>query len=187
MRSICVYCGSSPDRRPEYLEVAGVLARLLVTNGIGLVYGGGRVGVMGTLADAVMAAGGEVTGIIPQDFVDKEVAHGGLTGLHVVGSMHERKALMADLADAFIALPGGFGTVEELFEILTWAQLGLHEKPCGLLNVGGYYDALTAFLDFAVVEKFVQEQHRMLLIVEEDPEALLKKFEAYEAQNWKSG
>lgn len=173
MKNICVYCGSSPGRRSGYKEEAINLAQQMVARDIGLVYGGASVGIMGTLADAVLSAGGRVSGIIPQMLVDKEVAHQGLSELHVVNSMHERKTLMAELSDAFIALPGGLGTLEELFEVLTWAQLGIHQKPCGLLNVAGYYNHLTAFLNHAVDEKFIKPAQRTLLIVAENADSLL--------------
>ena len=150
---ICVFCGASPGARPEYREATAELARLLVKEGIGVVYGGGGVGLMGALADAVIAEGGEVIGVIPRALVDREIAHRDVIDMRVVGSMHERKALMAELADAFIALPGGLGTLEELFEVCTWAQLGLHRKPCALLNVAGYYDGIEDFLAHAVSER----------------------------------
>lgn len=153
---------------------------MLVANDIGLVYGGASVGVMGAVADTVLEEGGEVTGIIPEDLMSREVAHHGLTKLHVVESMHDRKALMADLADGFVALPGGMGTLEELFEILTWAQLGYHRKPCGLLNLSGYYDRLREFLDHTVAEGFVQDKHRSMLIVEQQPEQLIERFKTYQ-------
>jgi uncharacterized protein (TIGR00730 family) len=175
MRRVCVFCGSSPGARPAYAEATVELARLLARDGIGLVYGGARVGLMGLLADTALAEGGEAIGVIPQGLVDREIAHTGLTELRVVGSMHERKALMAELSDAFVALPGGLGTLEELFEIYTWAQLGLHRKPCALLNVEGYYSGVAAFLDHAVAERFVREEHRALLIVEEEPGALIER------------
>jgi uncharacterized protein (TIGR00730 family) len=158
-----------------YTEVAEDFGALLVRNGIGLVYGGASVGLMGRLADTVLSEGGEAVGVIPRDLVDREIAHLGLTDLHVVGSMHERKARMAELSDGFVALPGGLGTLEELFEIYTWAQLGLHSKPCGLLNVEGYYDGIAAFLEHAVAERFLREEHRSLLIVEEDPAAMVQR------------
>lgn len=180
MKRICVYCGSSPGKRPEYTQAAHLLAKELVQRGIGLVYGGAHVGIMGQLADAVLAHDGEVVGVIPQALVDKEVAHHGLTELVIVGSMHERKALMADLADGFIALPGGLGTLEELFEILTWAQLGFHRKPCALLNIDGYYDGLSAFLDHAVHEQFITPIHRSMLLIEESPKQLLDNFSSYQ-------
>lgn len=179
MKKICVYCGSSSGKRPEYIESANRLAKMLVEQDIGLVYGGASVGIMGVIADAVLAGGGEVIGVIPQSLVDKEVSHSGLTELTIVKSMHERKAIMADLADGFIALPGGLGTLEELFEILTWSQLGLHTKPCGLLNVDGYYDKLCGFLDHAVEEQFVKTLHREMLLIEETPEKLLVVMQDY--------
>ena len=153
---ICVYAGSNPGAKAAYAEAAGDLARLLAERGIGVVYGGGKVGLMGILADTALAAGGEVIGVIPQDLIDREIGHTGLTELHVVGSMHERKALMAELSDGFVALPGGAGTLEELIEIYTWSQLGLHDKPMGVLNVAGYYDGLAALLDHAVQEGFLR-------------------------------
>ena len=156
MRSVCVFCGSNPGRRPEYLAGAADLGRTLASRGIRVVYGGAHVGVMGALADAVLAAGGEIIGVIPGLLVDAEVAHSGLTELRVTGSMHERKATMAGLAEGFIALPGGLGTLEEFAEIVTWAQLGLHAKPTGLLNLLGYYDGLLRFLDHATQERFVR-------------------------------
>lgn len=175
MKNICVYCGSSPGRLPEYADTAVTLARELVKHDIGLVYGGASVGVMGTIADAVLAAGGRVTGVIPQMLVDKEVAHAQLSELHIVKSMHERKTLMAELSDGFIALPGGLGTLEELFEILTWALLGLHQKPCALLNVAGYYDHLSAFLDHATHEQFIKPAQKALLMIAENPEMLIAR------------
>jgi len=177
---VCVFCGSSPGARPEYTETAQDLGSLLVERGLGLVFGGADVGLMGRLADAVMSEGGEAIGVIPQALVDREIAHLGLSDLRVVGSLHERKATMAELSDAFIALPGGLGTLEELFEVYTWSQLGLHAKPCALLNVAGYFDALAGFLDHAVAERFVTEHHRETLIVEEDPRALLDRLERFE-------
>lgn len=181
MKSVCVYCGSNPGRQPAYAEAARGLGKALVERGLGLVYGGASVGVMGVLADTVLALGGRVTGVIPEALVRREVAHPGLSELQVTGSMHERKTLMADLSDGFVALPGGIGTLEELFEAWTWAQLGLHGKPCGLLNVEGYFDGLLAFLDHAVAERFVKEPHRGMLIVGDEPDDLLRRFEAYEA------
>ncbi len=179
MKKICVYCGSNPGKRPEYKAAAGFLAKELLSRKIGLVYGGAHVGIMGEIADRVLKGGGEVTGIMPQALVDREVSHTGLTELIIVKSMHERKAMMANLSDGFIALPGGLGTVEELFEVLTWAQLGFHTKPCGLLNAGGYYDHLSAFLDHTVAEGFVKDAHRSMLIVEKDPIKLLDRFIDY--------
>ena len=181
MKRICVYCGSSPGRRDAYREAARTLGRTLTKRGLGLVYGGASVGIMGAVADAVLEGGGEATGIIPEALAVKEVAHHGLTKQHVVASMHERKAMMAELSDGFVALPGGWGTFEEIFEMLTWAQLGFHEKPCGLLNIDGYYDHLARFLEGAIEEGFVPAVCREMLIVEEDPEALLDRFAAYEA------
>jgi len=151
----------------------------MVDRGLGLVYGGGNVGLMGTIADAVLAAGGEAIGVIPQALVAKELAHNGLTQLHVVGSMHERKAMMADLADGFIALPGGFGTFEEFCEVLTWAQLGFHQKPCGLLNVDGYYNTLIAMFDHATAEQFVHPRHRSLVLESDNPDQLLDKLATF--------
>ncbi|MBJ6724569.1 TIGR00730 family Rossman fold protein [Geomonas sp. Red875] len=179
MKSICVYCGSSPGRLEAYSEAARALGAALVERGIRLVYGGANIGIMGVVADTVLALGGEVVGIIPDALVKKEVAHTGLTELHVTRSMHERKTLMAELADGFVALPGGIGTLEELFEVWTWAQLGFHEKPCGLLNVAGYYDALATFLDHTVAEQFVKQPHRSMLIVESEPAALLERFRSF--------
>jgi uncharacterized protein (TIGR00730 family) len=181
MKSVCVYCGSSPGKSPRYREAARELGHEMVARGFDLVYGGAGIGVMGAVADAVLERGGEVTGVIPYSLSTKEVAHDGLTELIVVSSMHERKAKMADLADAFVALPGGWGTCEEIFEMLTWAQLGFHEKPCGLLNVAGYYDSLFAFLEHAVVERFVREEYRPMMIMEDDPAALLDRFAVYQA------
>lgn len=173
MKRVCIFCGSRSGEAPTYRETAQRLGRLLVAERWGLVYGAGHVGLMGMLADAVLAAGGEVIGVIPQALVDRELAHQGLTALHVVETMHQRKALMADLADAFIALPGGFGTADELFEILTWAQLGIHTKPIGLLNVDGFFDPLLAWLDLCVREQFLRPVHRALLQASAMPEALL--------------
>lgn len=180
LRRVCVYCGSRPGRRPEYAAAAEQLAVALAERGIELVYGGASVGVMGRLAAAVLAAGGRATGIIPEKLVDREIAHPGLSDLLIVGSMHERKARMADLSDGFIALPGGLGTLEELFEMITWAQLGLHRKPLGVLNACGYFDGLTAFLDHAVSEGFVDQEHRAMLLVDADPGVLLEQFACYE-------
>jgi uncharacterized protein (TIGR00730 family) len=173
MRRVCVFAGSSAGARIEYGAAAVSLGRALAARGMGLVYGGARVGLMGILADAALQAAGEAIGVIPHALVAREVAHAGLTTLHVVETMHERKALMVDLADAFVALPGGWGTLDELFEILTWAQLGLHRKPCGLLNVQGYFDPLLAFVDHSIEEGFVRRESRRLLVVAGDPEALL--------------
>jgi uncharacterized protein (TIGR00730 family) len=180
MRRICVFCGASPGARPEYAQATAELARLLVADGIGVVYGGGGVGLMGALADAVLAEGGEITGVIPRALVDREIAHPEVKDMRVVGSMHERKAQMAELSDAFVALPGGLGTLEELFEVYTWAQLGLHRKPCALLNVQGYYDGVAGFLAHAVAERFVREEHREMLLVEREPRALLERLREFE-------
>jgi uncharacterized protein (TIGR00730 family) len=181
MKRLCVYCGSRPGRQPDYTEAAENLARALVKRKIEVVYGGASVGTMGVLANTVLAEGGRVIGIIPQAIVDREVVHRGLSDLRVVSSMHERKALMAELSDGFIALPGGLGTLNEVFEILTWGQLGLHQKPCGLLNIRDYYRGLIDFLDHAVAERFITDVHRAMLLVEEDPERLLEHFERYQA------
>jgi uncharacterized protein (TIGR00730 family) len=179
MHRICVFAGSSPGARPEYGLSAQELGRALARRGLGVVYGGARVGLMGALADTVLAGGGRVTGVIPERLVTKEIAHDGLTELRVVASMHERKAVMNDLADAFIALPGGWGTLEEFFEVLTWAQLGLHRKPCGLLNVHGYFDGLLSFIDHTVDERFVRSHHRAMVLVSSSPDELLRQFDAY--------
>jgi uncharacterized protein (TIGR00730 family) len=177
MQSICVFCGSSVGASPAYAEAARVMGRALVARGCSLVYGGGHVGLMGVLADAVLAAGGEVTGVIPHALNAREIAHAGLTELHVVDSMHERKAMMAAMSDAFIAMPGGFGTYEEFFEAVTWTQLGVHKKPCGLLNVAGFYDPVIAFLDRAVRESFIRPEHRAAVVVDPAPAALLDALE----------
>lgn len=179
VKTLCVYCGSSNGRLEAYAAAARALAGALVARGIRLVYGGASVGIMGVVADEVLRLGGEVVGVIPESLMRKELAHRGLTELHVTPSMHARKTLMAELADGFVALPGGIGTFEEIFEVWTWAQLGFHRKPCGLLNVAGYYDALTAFLDHAAAEQFVRAEHRAMVVVESDPQALLARFAAY--------
>lgn len=181
MKNICVYCGSSPGRLETYSDGARALGQALVARDLGLVYGGASVGLMGLVADAVLQLGGRVIGVIPQALERKELAHKGLTELHITDSMHERKMRMAELSDGFIAMPGGIGTFEEIFEIWTWAQLGFHAKPCGLLNVAGYYDGLTAFLDHAVAEQFVKPPHRTILLVEQQPDALLDRFAGYQA------
>jgi uncharacterized protein (TIGR00730 family) len=178
VNAVCVYCGSSPGSDPAYAAAARAVGRLLAESGRTLVYGGGHVGLMGTVADAALAAGGRVIGVIPRALEEKELAHDGLTELRVVGSMHERKAIMAALADAFLALPGGLGTLEELFETWTWSQLGLHAKPCGLLNVAGFFDPLLAFVDHMVEERFVGSDHRAMLFVGTDPGSLLHRMEA---------
>jgi uncharacterized protein (TIGR00730 family) len=175
MRRLCVFCGSSTGGRPDYAEAARGFGRLLAETGLGLVYGAGHVGLMGVLADAVLQAGGEVIGVIPQALVERELAHGSLTELRVVQTMHQRKALMADLADGFVALPGGFGTADEWFEILTWAQLGLHAKPIGLLNVAGFFDPLLAWIDGCVREQFLPPAHRDSLRIASNPEELVAR------------
>jgi uncharacterized protein (TIGR00730 family) len=175
-RNICVFTGSRHGSRSAYAEAAGAFGRELVARGYGLVYGGGNVGLMNVVANTVLELNGNVIGVIPNSLVSKEVAHRGLTQLRVVGSMHERKALMAELSDGFIAMPGGIGTMEEFFEVLSWAQLGLHDKPCGLLNVSGYYDPLIQFLDHAVNDDFIKARHRALMLVDEDPGRLLDGF-----------
>lgn len=181
MRSICVYCGSSAGNDRAYREAAQHLGATLAGRGIGVVYGGARVGLMGTLAEAALAAGGEVTGILPAALQERELAHPGLTRLEIVGSMHERKARMAALADGFIALPGGLGTLEELFEMLTWGQLGFHAKPCGALDVAGYYTPLLRFLDAGVEAGFIRPEYRALLLDAGTPELLLERMQGFRA------
>jgi uncharacterized protein (TIGR00730 family) len=181
MKRICVFAGSNLGALDEYRAVAQELGCTLAQREVGLIYGGARVGLMGVVADAVLAAGGHVTGIIPEALVAKEVAHAGLSELRVVKSMHDRKATMADLADGFIALPGGWGTLEEFFEVLTWAQLGLHQKPCGLLNVEGYFDRLLAFLGHAIDEGFLKREYGAMVPVSSSPGALLDMLAAYRA------
>ena len=175
MKSICVYCGSNFGARNAYVRAAQKLGAEMASQGIALVYGGGNVGLMGAVADAVLAAGGNVVGVMPQALVDKEIAHTGLSDLRVVRSMHERKSLMADLADAFIALPGGLGTLEEFCEVATWTQLGFHKKACGLLNIEGFYDGLLAFLNHATAEKFIRPEHRTIVLGGTDPAELITK------------
>jgi len=179
LKRICVFCGSSPGVRPEYAAAARSLGCILAQRKIGLVFGGGKVGMMGHLARAALDAGGEVIGVIPRELVEKKVAFTGLSDLRVVTTMHERKMRMAELSDGFMALPGGLGTLEETFEILTWGQLGLHGKPCGLLDVAGYFSPLLAFLDRVVVEGFLDAAHRAAIMSAEDPQELLHKFETY--------
>jgi uncharacterized protein (TIGR00730 family) len=181
MQSICVFCGSNFGAKDSYAEAAGALGRAIAGRRMRLVYGGAKVGLMGTVADAALAAGGAVVGVIPEALVAREIAHDGLTETHAVKSMHERKALMADLSDGFIALPGGAGTLEETFEIWTWAQLGHHRKPVGLLNVDGFYDALIAFIDHQAAELFMRREHRDMLLVETDAERLLDRCASYKA------
>ena len=180
MDAVCVFCGSNFGARESYAEAAAHLGRTIAARKLRLVYGGSKVGLMGVLADAALAAGGEVVGVIPGALVAREVAHAGLSELRTVGSMHERKAAMADLADAFIALPGGAGTLEELFEIWTWAQLGHHRKPVGILNVGGFFDLLVSFLDHQTSELFMRQEHRDMLLVDADADGLLDRFLDYE-------
>jgi len=179
MNRICVFCGTNPGSRPEYGAAARQLGELLAVRGIELVYGGASVGIMGQLADSVQEHGGHVTGIIPQQLVEKEAAHTGIRNLIVVASMHQRKSQMADMSDGFIALPGGIGTLEGFFEILTWGQLGIHAKPSGILNVAGYFDGLTGFLDHAVREGFLTEAHRKAIVVESSADHLLERMRAY--------
>jgi uncharacterized protein (TIGR00730 family) len=176
---VCVYCASAPGHDPEIAAATRAFGRLLVAEGLGLVYGGGAVGLMGLLADTVMEAGGTVTGVIPRRLFPREIAHRGITELHEVDSMHARKTKMFELADAFVALPGGFGTLEELAEVTTWAQLGIHRKPIGVLNVGGYYDSLLAFLDRGVREGLLQAENRALVVDRAEPGALLEALRAY--------
>ena len=180
MKRICVFCGSNDGMRPAYVDAARRLGVALVRRGIGLVYGGGRVGLMGTIASTMLAEGGEVVGVIPHGLMVREVANQGVSELHVVDSMHERKAMMAALSDAFVSMPGGMGTIEETCEMLTWAQLGIHVKPVALFNVEGYYDPLLTFLDHAVAEGFIRPEHRALLVEGRDPENLLDLLAAYE-------
>ncbi|MGH9797828.1 MAG: TIGR00730 family Rossman fold protein [Candidatus Polarisedimenticolia bacterium] len=181
MKRICVFCGSSPGRDPAYREAAVALGRVLAARGLGLVYGGGRVGLMGALADAVLQAGGEAIGVIPRALQDREIGHTGLTDLRIVGSMHERKALMAELSDGFVALPGGLGTLEELFEVWTWGQLGLHVRPCGLLDARGFFRPLVTLVDHLVTEGFVHPENRAMLLVAGEPEPLLDAMASWRA------
>jgi hypothetical protein len=174
LQSVCVFCGSNKGSGAVYAEAARSLARALARSGLRLVYGGGSIGLMGVLAEAALAAGVDVTGVAPRRLLEREVVHADLTTLHVVESMHERKAKMAELADAFIALPGGYGTLDELFEALTWAQLGYHRKPCGLLNVAGFFDRLAGYLDHALTESFLTREHRDMLVVADDPDVMLE-------------
>jgi uncharacterized protein (TIGR00730 family) len=181
MKTVCVYCGSSAGVDGVYAEEARRLARCFAGKGIGLVYGGASKGLMGLMADEMLGAGGSVTGVIPRALQDREIAHLGLTDLHVVNSMHERKALMAELSDGFVALPGGFGTLEEIVEMLTWAQLRLHAKPCGLFNVAGYFDGLLSFFEHMEAEGFLRPQHRAMLLVADEAAELVSRFEKYNA------
>jgi uncharacterized protein (TIGR00730 family) len=179
MKSICVYCGSALGATPRYADAARALAKEMVDDNIALVYGGGKVGLMGVIADEVLRLGGEATGVIPKALMDKEIGHRGLTRLHIVKDMHERKAMMAELSDGFIAMPGGIGTLEELFEVLTWSRLGFHDKPIGLLNTDGFYDDLIGFLKHLVSQEFLQSEHASLLIHEPDASKLLERFKSY--------
>jgi uncharacterized protein (TIGR00730 family) len=180
IQALCVFCGANYGKRPSYRESARRVGELLAQRGITLVYGGGNVGLMGALADACLSAGGRVVGVIPRALAEKEIAHGDITEMHVVGSMHERKALMADLADAFLTLPGGFGTWDEFCEALTWSQLGLQKKACAFLNVEGYYDALLAMAERAAEDGFIRPEHRELLVVDTEPERLIHRLQNYE-------
>ena len=182
MQRICIFCGSQVGTNGLYRQAATALGQLLVRHGYGLVYGGGHVGLMGVIADAVLASGGEAIGVIPDSLVARELAHTGLTQLQVVPSMHARKARMAELADAFIALPGGYGTFEELFEVITWAQLGIHRKPIGLLNVAGYFNALKALVDHAITEGFIKAEYWQLLTMADDASTLLEMLSLKESQ-----
>ena len=189
MQRVTVFCGSRIGVDPRYRELARALGRLLVQRGCGLVFGGGSVGLMGVVSDAVLEAGGEVIGVIPRSLATKELLHTGVPDMRVVDSMHDRKALMAELSDAFIALPGGFGAFEELFEVITWAQLGIHSKSVGLLNVGGFFDPLVRLIDHAIQEQFIKPQHRGLIVVEERPDVLLEQLERHrppEVRKWMS-
>ena len=179
MQNLCVFCGSQVGTNGLYQQAAADLGRLLVQRGYGLVYGGGRVGLMGVIADAVLRDGGEVIGVIPESMVGRELAHPGLTRMHVVPSMHARKARMAELADAFIAMPGGYGTFDEVFEIISWAQLGIHRKPIGFLNVAGFFDALIACIEHAIAEGFITPEHRQLTVMADHPTALLDALAQY--------
>jgi uncharacterized protein (TIGR00730 family) len=178
LQTVCVFCAASPGVNPEYVEHAAAMGRFLAETGRRLVYGGGRTGLMGALADGALSSGGEVIGIMPRHLVEREVAHVALTELHVVASMHERKSLLAELADGFLAMPGGLGTLEELFEIWTWGQLGLHRKPYGILEVSGFFAPLLAFLDHAVTEGFIRREYRDLLVVDSNPRILIERMEA---------
>jgi uncharacterized protein (TIGR00730 family) len=179
MQRIGIFCGASPGARPDYMAAAETLGYMLAERGISVVYGGGRVGMMGAVARAALDAGGKVIGVIPQSLFDKELGFAEVTELHVVSSMHERKAAIVDLVDGFVALPGGLGTIEEFFEALTWAQLAFHRKPCGLLNVAGYFDPMLLFVDHMVAEQFMLREHRAMIVVDDDPAVLLGKFDVY--------
>jgi uncharacterized protein (TIGR00730 family) len=187
LRTICVFCGASPGRDPAYAAAAARVGEELARRGIRLVYGGGRLGLMGVVSDAALAAGGTVTGVIPSGLVDRELAHPGLTELRVVSTLHERKAVMAELSDAFVALPGGLGTLEELAEVLSWAQLGLHGKPIGALDVDGFWAPFAAYLDHAAAEGFVSDAHRGLLLVDDDLDRLLARLQAWQSPGGRFG
>ena len=178
MRTVCVFCGSNSGRGETYAEAGRALVQAIARHGLKLVFGGGSIGLMGVIAEAALGAGVHVTGVAPRRLLEREVVHRSLSALHVVESMHERKAKMAELSDAFIALPGGYGTLDEMFEALTWTQLGYHRKPCGLLNVEGYFDALAAYLDHAVQERFLMREHRDMLVVEGDPDRLIERLQS---------
>jgi uncharacterized protein (TIGR00730 family) len=180
MKSVCVFCGGNPGKNPAYLEAARGFGEQLARNGLALVYGGAQVGLMGAVADATLVHGGEVFGVIPEFIAAREIAHLGVTKLEVVSSMHERKAKMAERADAFVALPGGFGTLDEIFEILTWSQLGLHRKPCAVLNIAGYFDGLLTFLDHAADEQLLRPEYRAMLLVESDPARLVERLRTHQ-------
>ena len=180
LSSLCVYCGSSPGKNPVFLEAARSFGQLLAERGISVIYGGGHVGLMGAVADGALERGGKVIGVIPENLMEAELGHEGVTELHVVGSMHERKHMMAERADGFVALPGGIGTLEELFEVLTWTQLNIHQKPCAVLNVEGFYDLLDQFLEQLAAEKFLDQVSRRGLVIERDPVVLLDRMEAWE-------
>jgi len=189
MKRVCVFCGSSPGALPIYQQAASTVGRLLVEKGYGVVYGGGNVGLMGALAEGVLSAGGEITGIIPRSLFEKEIGYSDLKDLRIVGSMHERKALMGDLSDAFMALPGGFGTFEEFFEVVTWSQLGVHRKACGLLNINGFYDSLLAMCDHATAQGFIRQVDRELIVDDQDPKVLIQRIASFtvpESTKWLS-
>jgi uncharacterized protein (TIGR00730 family) len=181
MKTICVFCGSSIGKRPEYLKAANALGISLLNRNFRLVYGGSCIGIMGQIASTMLENGGQVIGVIPRELVKSKIAHKNLTKLHITDTMHERKAIMSELSDGYIALPGGLGTLEEILEMLTWAQLGIHKKPCGLLNVADYFNGLLTFLDHAVEEHFIESVNRSMLIVDKDPDGLLSKFMSYKA------
>jgi uncharacterized protein (TIGR00730 family) len=187
VQTVCVFCGSREGSSPSYVEAARCMGKTLARRGLGMVYGGGRVGLMGAVADAALGEGGEVVGVIPEALLAREIAHADLTKLHVVGTMHERKKLMAELSDGFVALPGGYGTLEEFMEVLSWAQLRIHEKPCALLDVNGFWEPLSTLFDEAVAEGFVPPNHRSFVLQEQDPHALLDLMERYtppETRKW---